>query len=65
MAEKDLSWKFAEEFVVEPELIATARAHSLEHGVDPISPAQGAQLAVLAAATNASTMRETRRGRMS
>ena len=58
MAEKDLSWKFAEEFVVEPELIATARAHSLEHGVDPVSPAQGAQLAVLAAATNATSIIE-------
>ncbi len=58
MAEKDLSWKFAEEFVVEPELIATARAHSLEHGVDPISPAQGAQLAVIAAATNAKSIIE-------
>ena len=58
MAEKDLSWKFAEEFVVEPELIATARAHSLEHGIDPISPAQGAQLAVIAAATNAKSIIE-------
>lgn len=58
MAEKDLSWKFAEEFVVESELIASARAHSLEHGVDPVSPAQGAQLAVLAAATNAKSIIE-------
>jgi predicted O-methyltransferase YrrM len=58
VAEKDLDWKFAEEFIVEPELIATARAHSLEHGVEPVSPAQGAQLAVLAAATNAKTIIE-------
>jgi len=58
VAEKDLSWKFAEEFVVEPELIATARAHSLEHGVEPVSPAQGAQLAVLAAATAAKSIIE-------
>ena len=58
MAEKDLSWKFAEEFVVEPELIRAARAHSLEHGVDPVSAAQGAQLAVLAAATNAKSIIE-------
>jgi predicted O-methyltransferase YrrM len=58
VAEKDLDWKFAEEFVVEPELIATARAHSLEHGVEPVSPAQGAQLAVLAAATNATSIIE-------
>jgi predicted O-methyltransferase YrrM len=58
VAEKDLDWKFAEDFIVEPELIATARAHSLEHGVEPVSPAQGAQLAVLAAATNAKTIIE-------
>jgi predicted O-methyltransferase YrrM len=58
VAEKDLSWKFAEEFVVESDAIATARAHSLEHGVDPVSPAQGAQLAVLAAATNARSIIE-------
>lgn len=53
MAEKDLSWKFAEEFVVESEAIVAARAHSLEHGVEAVSPSQGAQLAVLAAATDA------------
>ena len=58
MAEKDLSWKFAEEFVVESEHIASARAHSLEHGVEPVSPAQGAQLAVIAAATNAKSLIE-------
>jgi predicted O-methyltransferase YrrM len=58
VAEKDLSWKFAEDFVVESDVIATARAHSLEHGVEPISPAQGAQLAVLAAATNAKSIIE-------
>jgi predicted O-methyltransferase YrrM len=58
VSEKELSWKYAEDLVVEPEAIATARAHSLEHGVDPISPSQGAQLAVLAAATNAKAIIE-------
>jgi predicted O-methyltransferase YrrM len=58
VAEKDLSWKFAEEFALESELIAAARAHSLEHGVEPVSPAQGAQLAVIAAATNATSLIE-------
>jgi predicted O-methyltransferase YrrM len=58
VAEKDLSWKFAEEFAVESELIAAARAHSLEHGIEPVSPAQGAQLAVIAAATSASSLME-------
>jgi predicted O-methyltransferase YrrM len=58
VADRDLSWKYAEEFVVEPEEIQAARAHSLEHGVEPISPSQGAQLAVLAAATNAKAIVE-------
>ena len=62
MAEKDLSWKFAEEFVVEGEAIAAARANSLEHGIEPISPSQGAQVAVLAAATNAKTVIEVGTG---
>jgi predicted O-methyltransferase YrrM len=48
---KELSWRYAEEFIVEPAAIAQARAHALELGVDPISPAIGAQLAVLAAAS--------------
>jgi predicted O-methyltransferase YrrM len=58
VAEKDLSWKFAEEYVVENEFIAATRAQSLEHGVDPVSPAQGAQLAVLAAASGAQSIIE-------
>ena len=62
MAEKDLSWKFAEEFVVESELIAAARAHSLENGIEPISPAVGAQLAIIAAATGAMSIVEVGTG---
>jgi predicted O-methyltransferase YrrM len=58
VAEKDLSWKFAEDFVIENEIIAAARAHSLENGVEPISPAVGAQVAVIAAATGATSMIE-------
>jgi predicted O-methyltransferase YrrM len=46
MSEKDLSWKFAEDFIVESAPIAAARAHSLENGIEPISPAVGAQIAV-------------------
>ncbi|MEV9402389.1 methyltransferase, partial [Klebsiella pneumoniae] len=38
---------------VEPEHIARARAHALELGAAPISPAVGAQIAVLAAASRA------------
>ena len=51
MTNKELSWRYAEEFIVEPAAIAQARAHALELGVDPVSPAVGAQLAVLAAAS--------------
>ena len=63
MSEKDLSWKFAEDFVVESAPIAAARAHSLENGIEPISPAVGAQIAVIAAATNAGSIIEVGTGR--
>ncbi len=53
MSDKQLSWKFAEEFVVERPDIALARQHSLERGVEAVTPAVGAQLAVLAAAADA------------
>ncbi|AYF98505.1 O-methyltransferase [Protaetiibacter intestinalis] len=58
MSDKDLSWKFAEEFPVEPAATQTARQHSLELGIEPVSPAVGAQLAVLAAATDAKSILE-------
>jgi predicted O-methyltransferase YrrM len=58
VTEKDLSWKFAEEFVVEPPPIAIARQHALELGVEPVSPAVGAQLAVLAAAASVTSILE-------
>ena len=58
MAEKELNWKFAEEFIVERADITEARQHSIEIGVDPVSPAMGAQLAVIAAATNATSIIE-------
>ena len=58
MAEKELNWKFAEDFVVERDDIAEARAHSVEIGVEPVSPAMGAQLAVIAAATSARSIIE-------
>lgn len=51
MVDKETSWRYAEEFVVEPDAIAAARRHSMELGVDPVTPAMGAQLALLAAAS--------------
>jgi predicted O-methyltransferase YrrM len=50
VTDKDLNWKYVEDIVVEPDAIAAARQVSLELGVDPISPAVGAQVAVIAAA---------------
>lgn len=58
VAEKELNWKFAEDFVVERPDIAQARQHSIEIGVEPVSPAMGAQLAVIAAATGAGSIIE-------
>jgi len=58
VAEKELNWKFAEDFPLERDDIAEARAHSVEVGIDAISPAVGAQLAVIAAATSARSLIE-------
>jgi len=58
VTDKDLSWKFAEEFPVEPPATQAARQHALELGADPVSPAVGAQLAVLAAAIDAKSILE-------
>ena len=58
MASKDLSWKYVEQNAHEPEAIAAARTQSLELGVDAVSPATGAQLAVIAATLAADTIIE-------
>lgn len=58
MAGKESDGKFAEEFVVEDDDLVQARAHSLELGIDAVTPAMGAQLAVLAAATVATNIIE-------
>jgi predicted O-methyltransferase YrrM len=58
MSEKQLTLKYVDEVVVEAEAIATARQHSLELGIEPVSPAVGAQLALLAAASKATSMIE-------
>ena len=62
MPDKLLSVKFAEEFIVERSDIALMRQHSLEVGIDPVTPAMGAQLAVLAAATNPANIIEVGTG---
>ena len=58
MAGKESSWKFAEDFVLEREDIAQARQNSIEVGVEPVSPATGAQLAAIAASTGAKNIIE-------
>ncbi|WBU38135.1 O-methyltransferase [Homoserinibacter sp. YIM 151385] len=58
MSDRDLNWKYAEDFAQETAAIASARQHSLEQGVEPVSPGVGAQLAVLAAAAGVRTIAE-------
>lgn len=58
MADKETSWRYAEEFILEPAAIAQARQHSLELGVEAVSPAMGAHLALLAAASTCHSILE-------
>jgi len=58
VSDKDSNWRFAEEFGEERDDIAALRRHSIEIGVEPVSPATGAQLAVVAAASSASNIIE-------
>ena len=58
MAEKELSWKFAEEFGEESAAISQARQHSLELGIDAVTPGMGAQLGLLVAAAGARSILE-------
>jgi predicted O-methyltransferase YrrM len=51
VADKELSWRYAEDFGGEHPAVQSARRHALELGIDPVSPGVGAQLAVLAAAS--------------
>jgi predicted O-methyltransferase YrrM len=53
MGDHEAVRRFAAEATVEPEAIARARAHALEIGANPISPAVGAQCAVIAGASRA------------
>ena len=62
MASKDLSWKYVEGSVAEPEAIAAARASADELGTHPISAATGAHLAFVTAAVGAQTIIEVGTG---
>lgn len=58
MSDKDKNWKFANDIIAESEVIAKARAQSLELGIEPIAAAVGAQAAVVVAATGAANVVE-------
>ena len=58
MSDHDANARFVRETTVEPAPIARARAHAVELGAAPVSPAVGAQLSVLAAATGARSIVE-------
>ncbi|GMA32150.1 O-methyltransferase [Litorihabitans aurantiacus] len=52
-ADRAQSWAYTEDVVVEPEAAAAARERAAEFGIDAVSPATGALLQVLAAASGA------------
>lgn len=58
MPHRESSWKFAEELVTESDAIGLARQHSLEAGVETVSPGVGAQLAVTTSLVKASNIIE-------
>ncbi|RUQ99248.1 O-methyltransferase [Labedella endophytica] len=57
-SEHAANWKYADDVVVESDPVTRARAHSIEVGIEPVSPAVGAQLALLVAATGARNIME-------
>jgi predicted O-methyltransferase YrrM len=62
MIDKISSWKFAEDYSAEPSEIAQARHHAEQLGVESVTPATGAQLAVLAAISKAKNIVEAGTG---
>ena len=58
VSDRDLNWKYVDESVVETDAVVKARQQSLELGIEPVSPAVGAQLAVIAAAARAESIIE-------
>jgi predicted O-methyltransferase YrrM len=62
VSDRDLNWKYVDESVVETDAVAKARQQSLELGIEPVSPAVGAQLAVIAAAARAESIIEVGTG---
>jgi predicted O-methyltransferase YrrM len=62
MIDKIASWKYAEDYVTEPDTIQAARKSSEELGVEALTPAAGNQLALLAALSKAKSIVEVGTG---
>jgi predicted O-methyltransferase YrrM len=62
MIDKISSWKFAEEFHRESDVIARARARAEEMGIESITPSVGSTLALLVSAMNAKAIVEVGTG---
>lgn len=62
MVDKISSWKFAEDFVAEPQIVRDARGRAEEFGVECITPAVGAHLALVASAIGAKAIVEAGTG---
>lgn len=62
MIDKIASWKYAEDYVDEPETIKAARRSAEELGVETVTPATGNQLALLARLAKAKSIVEVGTG---
>jgi predicted O-methyltransferase YrrM len=62
MVDKISSWKFAEDFVEESEVLRAARGRAEELGVECITPSVGAHLALIASALGAKAIVEAGTG---
>ena len=62
MVDKITSWKFAEDYIEEPQVIARARARAEELGIESVTPSVGAHLSLLVNATNAKAVVEVGTG---
>lgn len=62
MIDKIASWKYAEDYVQEPEHIQAARRSSEELGVEAVTPATGNQLALIARLAKAKSIVEVGTG---
>jgi len=62
MVDKITSWKFAEDYIEEPQVIARAKARAEELGIESVTPSVGAHLSLLVNATNAKAVVEVGTG---